>query len=110
MTRIKIKSAPGIYNIKISGHAEKVNDGEGNLLCAAVSTLSQTLLQCMIDLKSKGEVEMSYEMGDGYLNIHLRYKSERVRGYLEAIETGFLLLQNSYEKNIFVVSETTFTH
>lgn len=110
MTKVLIKSEPGKYDITITGHAEKVNDGDGNLLCAAVSMLSQTLLQCMMDLESRGEIEQHSKMGDGYLRIYCCYQPEnmRVKGCLETIQTGFLLLQHSYPKNINVVGENKF--
>ena len=107
MTRIIINSEPGKYDITIDGHAEKVNEGEGNLLCAAISMVSQTFLQCMLDAQEKGWSKCTYEERDGYLRVICEYKKKNdcIKGQIIMLETGLLMLKQKYEKNIDMVGE-----
>lgn len=107
MTRVIINSKPGRYDITINGHAEKVNDGDWNILCAAISMISQTFLQCMLDAQDKGWAKCSYEERDGYLRVICEYKktNDCIKGQIIMLETGLMMLKQKYEKNIFVVGE-----
>ena len=46
MTKVIERRENEVIDFIIDGHAEKVNPDEGNILCAAVSMLGQTLLEC----------------------------------------------------------------
>lgn len=107
MTKVIIKTDPGRYDITITGHAEKINEGEGNILCAAVSTLAQTLLQMVRDMEDQNRLKHSEMLSDGRIRVTCTYtpKDEGIEGIFRTIETGLLLLQYGYKKNICVVGE-----
>lgn len=107
MTRIIINSEPGKYDITIDGHAEKVNEGEGNILCAAISMISQTFLQCMMDEEEKGRAKCKHIEKSGYLRVICEYKRTNscIKGQIIMLETGLLMLKQKYEKNIDMVGE-----
>ena len=107
MTKVIIKTEPGRYDITITGHAEKINEEEGNILCAALSTLAQTLLQMVRDMEDENRLKHSEKLSDGRIRVICTYQSQDryIEGVFRTIETGFLLLQNGYKKNISVVGE-----
>ncbi len=107
MTKIMIVVNDDTYDICVNGHADKINEGEGNLLCSAVSTLTQTLLQKVRDMEEDGLLTHRENISDGRVRIICKAKKNReyIRGVLQTIETGFLLLQNGYKKNILVVGD-----
>ena len=45
MTIIQIENDPGHYKLVAIGHAGRAEGEDGNLVCAAVSALTQTLVQ-----------------------------------------------------------------
>lgn len=108
MTRVMIKAEPGRYDITVIGHAEKVNAGEGNILCAAVSVLAQTLIQMVRDAEENHLLRHSEMILDGNVRIVCTYQpgNDYIDGMFDTIETGFLLLQSKYEKNLLVVGES----
>lgn len=111
MTRVIISVKENEYDISVCGHADKVNTGEGNILCAAVSVLIQTLMQMFEDMEEKGVIHYKKNISDGYVRLVCSVNAEfkdYVKGALDTIETGFLLLQERYQKNIVVVGEGNF--
>lgn len=98
MTRVTIKNGKA-YEIELSGHAEKRNEGDGNRLCAAISMISQTFLECVY-----GKTEVDYKKRPGYLKIVC--DNVGITPYIDMLETGLLLLEQEYPENINVVGES----
>lgn len=96
------------YSIVFSGHAAKINDGEGNILCSAVSMLSQTFLQCARDLDNGKNITHDEDMEDGYLRVKMVYPANRrkyILGQISFLETGLRLLQDAYPEQIHMVGD-----
>lgn len=101
MTRVIIKNEPGRYDISLSGHAEKVNEGDGNRLCAAISMISQTFLQCILNEGT----ETNWRESPGHLRIICKHEGQ-ISAYVKMLETGLILLEKEFPKNIFVVGDS----
>ena len=96
------------YNIIFSGHAAKINADEGNILCSAVSMLSQTFLQCARDLDNGKTIIHDEDMENGYLRVKVVYPANRRRfilGQIAFLETGIRLLQEAYPDQIHMVGD-----
>lgn len=111
MTKIIISAQDNAYDICVCGHADKVNSGEGNILCAAVSMLAQTMIQMLRDMESKEIIKHKEQITDGMVRLICVIEEEHkkyVKGVISTIETGFLLLQEKYAENIVVVGDGVF--
>lgn len=96
------------YTIVFSGHAAKINAGEGNILCSAISMLSQTFLQCARDLDNGKTYTHDEDIEDGYLRVNVIYPTNRrkfIMGQISFLETGIRLLQEAYPKQIHMVGD-----
>ena len=52
MTKVIEQKDGDTIEFIIDGHADKINPDEGNILCAAVSMLGQTLMECLWKIKA----------------------------------------------------------
>lgn len=108
MTNVQIQGAGDGYQINISGHA-----GYGaamglkpgmDIVCAAISTLSQTAVQVMIDLAERGKVQIGYlDIRDGYVGIWVDKcggADNEIDTAVMVIKTGFELLANAYPQYV----------
>ena len=65
MTKVIERRENEVTDFIIDGHAEKVNQDEGNILCAAVSMLGQTLLECLWRM----DANVRTESRDGHIAV-----------------------------------------
>ena len=102
MTTVKIEQLNNRFLIDITGHAG-FNPGN-DIVCAAVSVLSQTLVQCIQDEEINGDLTINYlDLQDGIVNIDINYPDrarEKIMSALSVIITGFELLSNAYPDNV----------
>lgn len=89
-----IKTKEG-HNILCKGHAYEASSPEGNLVCAAVSTVSQTIAYYIYshdyNLKDKDIL-----LKDGECSITYSTADKSIISGVEAISTGFDMISDNY--------------
>ncbi|MDO5041332.1 MAG: ribosomal-processing cysteine protease Prp [Peptoniphilus sp.] len=99
MIKIEIYKKNGLFfGFRSKGHAD-YSDGEYDIVCAGVSTLTQTLY---FYLHGKGitDTEESQKQGYLYYKIKRDIEKQEVQGAFEFMITGLELLQRDYSKYI----------
>jgi uncharacterized protein YsxB (DUF464 family) len=98
MTTIKIDKFDNRVLVEITGHAgyRPGND----IVCAAVSMLTSTLAQCVMDEEMQGNITIDYmELQDGNVNMDFNYidsAAQKIETVIETVYTGFELLAEKY--------------
>ncbi|MBR0536003.1 MAG: ribosomal-processing cysteine protease Prp [Clostridia bacterium] len=91
--------------ITIEGHSGYGFNGE-DIVCAAVSALGFTLLNCVLDEEAAENIRVIRNIvRDGYIHIEFiafDFSKERIKGMLDACLTGFYMLEESYPDYIRV--------
>lgn len=104
MTIIQLKNTPGAYKLVAIGHAGKGEGEKENLVCAAVSILTQALVQFCRERSDRAR-EYSDRIGEG--DIFLRFLSNgedlEISGAFRLLETGLDMIEQSYPGRIQVV-------
>ena len=89
--------------ISIEGHNSYAQYGK-NIVCAAVSILAYTLINCLLDEEAQGNVKLIRNVvRDGFICLEIEYfdySKERVKGIVDACLTGLLMLEESYPEHI----------
>lgn len=107
MTKVIERRENEVTDFIIDGHAEKVNPDEGNILCAAVSMLGQTLLDCLWRM----DANVRTESRDGHIAVRLYpddENSEEIENLLKFTKTGFCLLKSKYPEQFDLVGDFEF--
>ena len=108
MIRIKLfsDSFENIRGYDIKGHANFAPYGE-DIVCAAISVLSQTTLMGLVEVLQLKEKEIFYKIDEntGYLNVELKeIKDERVleetQVLLQTFKLGIESIQETYPDNL----------
>ncbi len=86
------------FGFKSQGHADYSN-GEYDIVCAGVSTLTQTLYFYLQD-KGITDVEESQKQGYLYYKVKKNIEKPEVQAAFEFMLTGLELLKNNYSKYI----------
>lgn len=107
MTRVTLRQVCNHFTFCCSGHCGYGKKGQ-DVLCAAVSTLSQTLMETIrtAPAGTLGKV-MAYSIQDGDVSVDLLTTDEgraRMRAAFETVESGFRLLEKKYKKFVAVGS------
>lgn len=106
MTNIYVKKQGCKYNIVVDGHASESHTADGNVVCAAVSMLVQTLAQNIIDEEIKKTVyDVDINFNDGHAEINFVAKnhySAKIYTVFSTIYRGFQLLQNNYPQIVHI--------
>lgn len=101
---ITIKLNRPWLRLEMTGHAKYSEKGTPDIVCAAASMLSQTLIQMLEDAQGKGECQVVYEMREGYVRLQcqtrLPYYTERIYTMFDMAQTGFRLLQDSFPEHV----------
>ena len=104
MTNITIFQEQGLYTgFKAEGHADFIGGGEYDIVCAAISILTQGLYFSLIENCNIEEDEIIEAQDDGFLEIKLDYKTSkdvRVQSNFEFMITGLKLLEAQYSNYI----------
>lgn len=85
--------------VKIRGHANYAEPGK-DIVCAAVSTLAQTLIQSFLQL---AEDTITYDIQPGAVDMKFRYLSERGKVLIDAFFIGCRMIADEYPDNVRVV-------
>lgn len=103
MTKVIEQKDGDTIEFIIDGHADKINPDEGNILCAAVSMLGQTLMECLWKIKADARMESCA----GYIRILCRMEENEVeiKHLFDFAKTGFLLLKSRYPEHFDLVGE-----
>lgn len=107
MTEISIKHQDDVYEMDIKGHAGYGENGT-DIVCAAISTLTYTLINCLENLKERERVdEFSYIERDGRILITFEGDSTELLSTLATIRIGFLMLEENFPEFISISGEKT---
>lgn len=107
MTKINIKRQGDSYEITLEGHAGFREAGK-DIVCAGISTLAFTLINCLKNLKEREQVDdFSFIQRDGMLNISFTGGSTELRTTWETINIGFLMLEKNFSEFISISGEKT---
>jgi len=91
MTRIELAKAEGEFSILCQGHAGYASVGN-DIVCAAISTLTQTLIKYMLDR----DIDCKFKVNSGYLWI---YGKGCTQAY-DTIVAGLEMIEYSYPQYI----------
>lgn len=87
----------------VEGHSGFGRAGQ-DIVCAGVSTLAYTFLNCMLDEEAAGNIKLIRKIvRDGYVHLEIEifgFSKERIKGMLDACITGFLMLEESYPEYV----------
>lgn len=103
MTTVQFIEHQNTYKISITGHSGYGEKGS-DIVCAAVSMLTFTLINAIFTEEEKGNVSAkSIRYGQGNAKIALliaKGKGAELRAVISAIKGGFELLANSYSQYV----------
>ena len=100
MTEIRFDYNGDIRKVEISGHADYADKGH-DIVCAGISTLSQSYMYYIQDLEAKGKAIMvSLLMSDGNFFMCSRAKSPEAEAAFEMMRTGLQILSDTYPDNL----------
>ena len=85
--------------ITIKGHAEYAKYGE-DIVCAAVSTLAQTLIA---SIEALTEDTIQYDIQPGWVDIRYRKLSANAQLLISSFFVGLTLIANEYPANVQIV-------
>jgi uncharacterized protein YsxB (DUF464 family) len=96
------------FSVSILGHAG-YGAGGPDIVCAACSILSYTLLQCVLSLEDEGALkELQTEEIDGNITIGLTsyaWAKEKTETVSSVIEAGFALLAQKYPEHVKIIND-----
>lgn len=85
--------------IAVEGHSGFSESGS-DIVCAGVSALTYTLLNCMLDEEAAGNIKLIRNIvRDGYIHLEIEcfdFSMERIKGMFDACVTGLLMLEENY--------------
>ena len=94
-----------IQKINIQGHANYAKHGE-DIVCAAVSFLSQTTLNGLTEVL---KADVNYEINEeGFLSFninHNEHKKNTIKALMNTFELGIESLTEDYAKHVKLVKE-----
>jgi len=96
MTNITYYRYENGFQIESKGHAGYAPQGS-DIVCAAVSTLTQTLLYRMSDLT----INYNWKIGDGYMYVEAKGDASVMEAF-DTILTGLKLITNEFPKYVKV--------
>ena len=102
MTKITIKRNKNGHEIICDGHAYEAHKADGNLVCAAVSTIAQTIAYYLYNNTDKADGDITLKDGFFYASYITNY--DDIKNGVEAILSGFALISDSYP-DIVKISE-----
>lgn len=91
--------------LTVEGHSGFRKRGT-DVVCAGVSTLVCTLLNCLKDEESGGRLKLHREIvRDGYVSVeieHFSFAAERTKAIVDAMVSGLYMLSEEYPENVRV--------
>lgn len=106
MTIIRITNTPGLYKLVAIGHAGRGEGEDGNLVCAAVSTLTQALAQFCRERSSRIS-QYNDRIGDAdvFIRACTQKPDPEISGAFSLVETGLRMLEMSDPGRIQIEGE-----
>ena len=108
MTTAEFKRRGQELLIRISGHAGYERGG-ADIVCAACSMLSFTLLRCVEHEEEAGNLQiMSAEISDGRLEVRALPTAagcDRLSAIADTVRTGFYMLMDEYPGFVRVIEK-----
>lgn len=102
MTKIIIKRNKNGHEIICDGHAYEAHGAEGNLVCAAVSTIAQTIAYYLYNNSDKAQIS-DITIKDGFFSANYTTDRKDIKNGVEAVLSGFLLINDSYPDIVKIV-------
>ena len=97
MTRITVEKNSPRTKIVVEGHSHEASSPTGNIVCAAVSMLVQTIANYIYNAEAYGQADViDITLKDGYANIEYTTDNNDIKVGVDAILSGFELLADSY--------------
>lgn len=89
--------------LTVEGHANYGEKGR-DIVCAAVSILCYTLLETLKQDESEDKCKIIQStVRDGYFSLEVEpfsFSDSRIGGIVDAVLTGFMLLEEEYPENV----------
>lgn len=89
--------------LTVEGHSGYSDCGT-DIVCAGVSVLTYTLLNCLLDEEASGNVKLVRNIvRDGYIELEIAlfdFSRDRIKGIFDACITGLLMLEENYPQNV----------
>lgn len=104
MTKISIKRNKNGHKIICDGHAYEAHGADGNLVCAAVSTIAQTIAYYLYNNSDKAQIS-DITIKDGFFSANYTTDHKDIKNGVEAVLSGFLLINDSYPDIVKIVYE-----
>lgn len=102
---IFVKKSFNLVSVSLNGHAESVDEGY-DLVCSAVSAISQTVLIGILDVL---KLKLSYSIKDGFLSFSLEglpdENIEECQVLMKTMLLGLNSIEMSYGEHINVKVE-----
>lgn len=102
MTKISIKRNKNGHKIICDGHAYEAHGADGNLVCAAVSTIAQTIAYYLYNNLDKAQIS-DITIKDGFFSANYTTDRKDIKNGVEAVLSGFLLINDSYPDIVKIV-------
>ncbi len=102
MTKISIKRNKNGHKIICDGHAYEAHGADGNLVCAAVSTIAQTIAYYLYNNSDKAQIS-DITIKDGFFSANYTTDRKDIKNGVEAVLSGFLLINDSYPDIVKIV-------
>lgn len=102
MTKITIKRNKNGHKIICNGHAYEAHGADGNLVCAAVSTIAQTIAYYLYNNSDKAQIS-DITIKDGFFSANYTTDRKDIKNGVEAVLSGFLLINDSYPDIVQIV-------
>lgn len=104
MTNVILYKNQEVYTgFKSEGHADFNDSGEYDIVCAAISILTQGLYFSLVENCNVDEKEIHAIQKDGFLEIKLDYNKSnniKIQSNFEFMITGLKLLEAQYSNHI----------
>lgn len=102
MTKITIKRNKNGHKIICDGHAYEAHGADGNLVCAAVSTIAQTIAYYLYNNSDMAQIS-DITIKDGFFSANYTTDRKDIKNGVEAVLSGFLLINDSYPDIVKIV-------
>ena len=87
MTKITIKRNKNGHKIICDGHAYEAHGADGNLICAAVSTIAQTIAYYLYNNSDKAQIS-DITIKDGFFSANYTTDCTDIKNGVEAVLSG----------------------
>lgn len=103
MTKVFYRECYDNLVIIVEGHSGFAKPGE-DVVCAGISTIVFTLINCIRDEEAKGRLKLLRDIvREGYICLEIEsfdYAKERISGITDACITGLSILSEHYPQYI----------